>query len=320
MFSISKNTVKLIREQILPYAEELNCRTHTLKNGATVIDMGIEAGGSYEAARLFTLVTLGGLGTVSYGTYSLGDCEVPSVEVTVPHPQVACLSSQFSCWKLAPSGEYQLPGFASGPARAITHNDSVSKLWHYQDAFPETALALQTCELPDEAFAQSVADACHIQPDGVYLLAATTGSLVGSVQICARMPEVSMWGLNFKGFDIGKVIACKGYGPVAPCIKDELKAMDRVNASCLYGAVIRYLVDCEDCELEGLAEKLVFGNTAHSGRRFSDIYEESGRDIFKMDLEVHKVAEIELNNLRTGSTFRAGKRNLEMLKDSFFRQ
>lgn len=319
MFSISELTVKFIRKRILPHVEQLNCRAHTLKNGATVIDMGIEAGGSYEAARLFTQVTLGTLGDVSYGLYDLDGAQVPSVQVTIPNPQIACLSAQFSAWKVAPTGEYQLAGFASGPARAITRNDKVSQMWPYQDKHPETALALQTCDLPDEAFAQNVADACGIDPAGVYLLAATTGSLVGCVQICARTPEVSMWGLGFKGFDVGKVVACTGYAPVPPCTRDELRAMDRVNTSCLYGGVISYVVDCEDSELMGLADKLVFANTRHFGRRFADLYEEAGRDIFQMDSEVHKVAEITINNLKTGTTVSAGRRDLPMLKDSFYR-
>lgn len=319
MFSISELTVNLIRERILPNLEWLNCRAHTLKNGATVIDMGLEAGGSWEAANLFTQVTLGTLCDVSYGLYDLDGAQVPSVQVTSPNPQIACLSAQFSAWKVPPAGEYQLAGFASGPARAITRNDKVSLMWPYQDKHPETALALQTAELPGEDFAQSVADACGIDPKGVYLLAATTGSLVGCVQISARTPEVSMWGLGFKGFDVAKVIACTSYAPVPPCTRDELRAMDRVNSSCLYGGVISYVVDCEDAELEGLAEKLVFSNTRHFGRRFSDLYEEAGRDIFQMDSEVHKVAEVTLNNLNTGTTVSAGKRDLRMLKDSFYR-
>lgn len=318
MLSLSKITVELIERQILPRLEELNCEAYKLKNGATVIDMGINAPGSYEAARLFTLVTLGGIGEVEYMRFREGKIDLPAIWVSLARPQEASLSSQFSCWKIKKTGKYQLAGFGSGPARALAANDHVSAMWHYRDHWDKTALALQMSELPDEGLAQEVASACGIDPSGVYLLAATTGSLVGCVQICARMPEVSLWGLGFNGFPVDAVRSFSGYGVIAPSIDDDLIAMDRVNTSTFYGSCARYIVDCEDADIEKVLPKMAYADTPHYKKTFQELFDASERDIFKMDVSVHKVAVIELNNVRSGKSFRAGLFDEEMLYKSFF--
>jgi methenyltetrahydromethanopterin cyclohydrolase len=318
MFSLSKHTVSLIEERILPCLWELNCVKHTLKNGATVIDMGVFTPGGREAARLFTLVTLGGLGEVGYGSMTVGSHALESVEVRLDRPQEAALCSQFSAWKIKPTGAYGLPGFGSGPARAIARNDGIARMWPYHDRYEKTALALQTAELPDESVAEDVSKACGIKPENVYLLAAKTGSLVGCVQIAARMAEVSLWGLDHYGFPIDKVKTFSGSAAIPPVIDDELIAMDRVNSSTLYGSVARYTVDCADAKIEAVLPHMTFSGTRHNGRTFASIYDAAGRDIFKMDTDVHKVAVIELANLRTGRTFRAGEINADMLLKSYF--
>ena len=318
MLSLSENTCRLIEERILPFLWELGCESHTLKNGARVIDMGVRAPGGYEAARLFTLVTLGALGDVSYGKMTVGKRELESVEVRLDRPHEAALSSQFSAWKIKPSGVYNLPGFGSGPARAIAYRDGIARMWPYRDHFEKTALALQTAELPDESIADEVATACDIRPENVYLLAAKTGSLVGCVQIAARMAEVSLWGLGYFGFPLEKVKSFSGSAAVPPVIDDELIAMDRVNSSTLYGSVARYVVDCEDAEIEAVLPRMTFSGTVHNQKTFAELYDAAQRDIFLMDTDVHKVARIEMTNLKSGKTFTAGAVDAEMLQKSYF--
>ncbi|MDR1800678.1 MAG: methenyltetrahydromethanopterin cyclohydrolase [Lachnospiraceae bacterium] len=315
--SLNQLTCNLIEEKILPNLWELGLEKHVLNSGTTVIDFGINACGGYEAARLFTLVTLGGLGEVKYANLKIDDIEVPSVAVRLSRPLESALSSQFSAWKIKRAGEYQLPGFASGPARAIAYRDPIAKMWTYRDNYHKTALALQTAELPDEEVAKEVCEACGVEPQNVYLLAAKTGSLVGCVQIAARMAEVSLWGLGNFGFPLEKVKSFSGSAIIPPVVSDELIAMDRVNSSTLYGSIARYIVDCEDEEIEKVLPHMYFSGTRHYKRSFADLYDEAGRDIFKMDIDVHKVAVIEITNQRTGKTHRAGEMNYEMLAKSF---
>ena len=192
-------------------------------------------------------------------------------------------------------------------------------MWPYREHYEKTALAVQTAELPGEDLVKDICDKCSVSPENVYILAAKTGSLVGGIQIAARMAEVSLWGLGFFGFPLEKVLSFSGSGAVPPVCSDELIVMDRVNSSTLYGSLARYVVDCEDAEIEAVLPRLTCDGTKHFGRRFADLYEEAERDIFKMDLDVHKVSIIEITNLRSGKTFKAGRFNAEMLFESFYR-
>lgn len=318
MQTLSERTMQLIEERIIPYLWELGCERHTLKNGAAVLDMGVHAPGGREAALLFTRVTLGGLGEVAYGTMQVGSRTLESVEVRLDRPHEAALSSQFSAWKVKPAGEYRLPGFASGPARAVAYRDPIARMWPYRERCERAILALQTAELPDEAFAEEVAAACGVSAERVVLLAAKTGSLVGCVQIAARMAEVSLWGLGYYGFPLEKVRLFSGSAAIPPVVSDELIAMDRVNSSTLYGSVARYIVDCADAEIEKVLPNMAFSGTKHNKKTFAVLYDAAERDIFKMDTDVHKVARIELTNLATGRTFAAGAIDAEMLLKSYF--
>lgn len=321
MFSVNQEAVKIVKEKIIPYAEQLNCKVIRLKNGATVVDMGIEMPGGYLAGKLFVEATIGGLGRVDFGTFSVEDLTLPSIDVYIDHPATACLSSQFSGWKLPGK---DIPGYinpiGSGPARAIARNDIFAQSWIYQDIHHETVFAAQTQELPDESLAEQIAEACRLPVENIYVLAARTGSLVGSIQVCSRTVEASIWRMKRKGFDIGKVISGMGTCPIAPPVRDELLAMDRVNTALLYGVTVRYLVDCTDAEIEAVIEKLPFSASRRYGEDFIDLFEEGKRDFYMVDKDIHTVARYELTNIATGNTFRAGVIRPDLLKKSFFRQ
>ena len=318
MFSINQRAVAIVKREILPSLEELNCTMHLLANGAKVIDMGVSAPGGYRAALLFVDATIGGLGKSSYGTFSREGLTLPSIDVYIDHPQEACLSSQFSGWKLPGEG---LPGninpIGSGPARAIARNDIFSQAWDYKDTHHETVFAAQTQELPDEAMAEAVAEACGIRPENVYILAARTGSLVGSIQVCSRTVEASIWRLYRKGFDISKIISGSGTCPIPPPIFDEFYGMDRVNTALLYGVTVRYIVNCKDEEIEAVINNAPFNASGRFGERFADIFEEGKRDFYLVDKDIHTVARYEMVNYATGNTFSAGEIRVDMLLDSF---
>lgn len=319
MFSISQDAVKIVKDKVIPYAEQLNCEVVKLENGATVIDMGVNAYGGWLAGKLFVEAMIGGLGHVDFGTFQVGEITLPSIDVYIDNPQTACLSSQFSGWKIPGK---DIPGYinpiGSGPARAIARNDIFSQAWNYQDIHHETVFGAQTIELPDEVLAQQIAEGCKISTENVYILAARTGSLAGSIQICSRTVEASIWRLKRKGFDIGKVICGMGTSPIAPPIMDEFRAMDRVNTALIYGVTVRYVVDCEDTEIETVIEELPFSASKRYGEPFADIFEEGGRDFYKVDKDIHTVARYEMTNFATGNTFKAGVIREDMLKASLF--
>ena len=320
MFSINQQAVKIVKEKILPFAGQLNCQVHHLKNGATVVDMGVEAVGGWQAGKLFVEATIGGMGYVEFGQFHLGELTLPSVDVFIDHPVEATLSSQFSGWKMPGK---DVPGYinpiGSGPARAIARNDIFSQAWHYRDINHETVFAAQTQEVPDERVAEMVAEACSLPAENVYILAAKTASLAGSIQVCSRTVEASVWRLCRRGFDIGKIISGMGTCPIAPPIMDELRAMDRVNTALLYGVTVRYVVNCADAEIEAVIHQAPFSASRRYGERFLDIFEEGKRDFYLVDKDIHTVATYEMTNYATGRTFKSGVLREDMLKDSFYR-
>jgi len=318
MYSVSQDAVKIVKEKILPYAEQLNCTVSQLANGATVVDMGLHAPGGWLAGKLFVEATIAGLGHVDFGRFRAGSIDLPSIDVYLDNPQVGCLSSQFSSWPMKPVAPGQIRPMGGGPARAIAQNDMFIKLWPYKDIAHETVFGLQAAELPDEALAAEVAQACGIDPANLYILAVRTGSLAGSINVCSRTVETTIWRLHVKGFDIKKVLNGMGTCPIAPPVKDEFAAMVRTNVAVLYGGMVSYVVDSTDAECEAVIEKLPTKSAQRYGYPFSKMYEEGQRDIFQTDKDIHGVAIFELMNYNTGSVFRAGEIKEEYLQELFF--
>jgi methenyltetrahydromethanopterin cyclohydrolase len=282
--------------------------------------MGVDARGGWQAGKLIVEATIGGMGHVDFGHFHLGEISLPSIDVYIDHPVEATLSSQFSGWKMPGK---DIPGYinpiGSGPARAIARNDIFSQSWHYQDIHHETVFAAQTQEIPDESIAEMVAEACKLPAENVFILATKTASIAGSIQVCSRTVEASLWRLCRKGLDIGKIICGMGTCPIAPPIKDELKAMDRVNTALLYGVTVRYVVDCTDEEIEAVINTAPFSASRRYGERFIDIFEEGKRDFYIVDKDIHTVARYEITNYSTGRTYTGGILREDMLKDSFYR-
>lgn len=319
MFSVNQEAVRIVKEEILPNAERMQCKVHQLKNGATVVDMGIHVPGGYMAGKLFVEATIGGMGHVDFGRFTLGAIDLPSIDVYIDQPQTACLSSQFSGWPIRNGyKEGDIIPIGSGPSRAIAKNDVFSQSWTYKDVHHETVFGAQTTVLPDEALAEDIAKQCGTEPQNVYILAAPTGSLVGSIQVCSRTVEASVWRLCRKGFPIEKVLSGMGTCPIAPPIRDELRAMDRVNTALLYGVTVRYLVDCADSDIEAVINEAPFSASRRFGEEFIDIFEEGNRDFYIVDKDIHTVACYEMTNLATGNTFKGGQLREDLLEKSLF--
>ena len=197
----------------------------------------------------------------------------PRVDVHIDQAQIACLSAQFSGWRMWESDQCDgIVPIGSGPARAIAKNDPFSQAWDYTDRHHATVFGVQTTKLPSEGFVQEVADACEVEPENVYLLAARTGSLTRSIQVCSRSVEASTWRVHRKGFDISKVSSAMGTCPLPPVVRDEFTAMNRVNTALLYGVSVRFIVDCEDDEIEQVIDQLPFNASSRFGERFGDLF------------------------------------------------
>lgn len=311
MISVNERAAAIARRMIAE-AEVLGIAAETLSNGATVIDAGIRMQGSFRAGKLFAEACLGGLGEVEFVRLSYGDFWLPGVSVSVSHPHIACMASQYAGWAVKREKFFAM---GSGPARALYAGEELFARLDYTDQVEVAVLLLEGRKLPGEEVAAYVAGKCGVDPGRLYLLIAPTASLVGSVQIAARVVETGMHKLVELGFDIRQVVAGYGTCPLAPVAADDLRAIGRTNDAVLYGGEAYYTVQDTDEELEALVEKVPSSSSRDYGTPFYELFQRYG-DFYQIDPLLFSPAQVSFNNLTSGRTFRAGQVNPELLRTS----
>lgn len=317
MNKMNERAMVLVR-QIMDNAQALGCEVHKMDCGATLIDMGINCKGSWEAGILFTRICMGDIGTVELGTFELNkDFTFASVEVYTDQPLVACMASQIAGWKL---GEGEFATIGSGPARAIAHVDSdwYFEMTDYREEHHEAVLCLQDVEFPTDEVALEVANACNVKPEDTYLLISDSSCIVASIQVSGRVLEQVTHKMLEKDFHANQVVMMRGTAPIAPIVKDEMKSMGRINDALIYGSDVEVWVDSTDEEIERVIKQLTGKwSSPRYGDLFEDVFEDAGRDFFFVDHDVHSVGRIHMHNVNTGKSFVAGEIHYEALEKSF---
>ncbi len=304
---------------LLDEADALGIIVETLPNGATVIDMGLEAKAGWRAAQLYTLVTIGGLGTVSYEPFPITGRMLSAVRVMIDHPIEACVASQIAGWRLEESGK-QHAAILAGPGRALNKVslDHYFEWTDYRDDHHESVVAIQTSEPISTEMADLIASSCGVDGDNLYILIAPNRSLVCAVQVAARIVEQTLHRLAEEGMDLRCLRYAYGFGVIPPLVDDDMRSMGRINDSLLYGGIANIAVDSTDELCEGIVANVVSSACAAYGRPFIEIYEDAGGDFYEIPIELHSPAEVHINNLRTGRTFSAGSIDYDVLEKSFF--
>lgn len=310
MIHINERGVAIARRMI-DDAGPLGLAVTTLENGATVIDAGVNVPGSLEAGCLFAEVCLGGLGSVRICHLTPGELWLPGVSVAVSHPPIACMASQYAGWAVK-NGDFFAMG--SGPARALYAAEELFEQLPYRDESDVAILTLEGRALPDEGVAEKVAGRCGVSAHHLYLLIAPTASLVGSVQVAARVVETGLHKMLELEFDIGGVIAGSGTCPLASIAKKDIQAIGRTNDGVLYGGRAWYTVRTEDAAIEAVIDRLPSSASSDYGTPFYELFKRYDGDFYQIDPLLFSPAEVYVNNLTSGRTFHAGEINEEMLE------
>ncbi|BFK88860.1 methenyltetrahydromethanopterin cyclohydrolase [Pseudoflavonifractor gallinarum] len=315
-FSINQRALAMVEEGILPHQEQLQVRAHTLANGATVIDMGVEEKAGWRAGKLFTESCLGGLGRLDFTTMWIGEHLVPAATITVDRPAVAELSCHDAIYVMNYHG---VRTTFSGPFRAIGGMDAYARATPYRDPCTARAVAhLQTTELPGEEMTTQLAGEIGIDPSGLYLLAARTGTLAGAVQVCARNVEQTFPTLLDRGFNTDCVVQASGSAPIFGAVADEYVAYGRVNDCLIYGQETNLWVDCTDEEIERILPDLTFDkNQDIYGVSFEELFARSGHNWAHVPRDWDAPCKINFHNLRTGHAFSSGRLGYDTLERSF---
>jgi len=300
-----------IAERMIADAEALEVEVTTLANGARVIDA---TGGGFRAGKLFAEACMGGLGEVTFTALDFGPFWLPGLSVSVERPAVACMASQYAGWAIK-VGKFFAMG--SGPARALARVEELYERLSYRDEADVAVIALEGRKLPSEEVAKHIARKCGISPEKLYILIAPTASVVGSVQIAARVVETGMHKMMELGFDVEQVASGYGTCPIAPVAEDDLRAIGRTNDCVLYGGRAFYTMRADDAEIERIIKQIPSSASRDYGKPFYELFQAYGGDFYQIDPLLFSPAEVFINNLSSGRTYHAGGFNVEVLQGIF---
>src|SRR5690606_20841182 len=155
-------------------------------------------------------------------------------------------------------------------------------------------------EFVARADVDSVSQACGVVARHVALCVAPAASVAGNLRIAARSVETAMHKLYVLGFDIARVESGCGWVPLPPVAGDDLTAIGRTNDAILYGGRITLMVCGDDKSLEEVGRPVPSSSSQSFGRHFLELFEEAGRDFYKMDPKLFSPAEVVFHNIETG--------------------
>jgi methenyltetrahydromethanopterin cyclohydrolase len=292
----------------------LRVQSVILRNGARVIDAGIETAGGYGAGIAISEICMGGLSDISCTAVQVGAQSWPGTLVSTDHPAVSCMASQYAGWAVTVDKFFAM---GSGPLRAHARveKELFEKLGYEEEA-KHGVLVLEGRALPDDAVAAWVAEKARLEPAQLTFIVAPTASLAGGVQISSRMLETGLHKMETLGFDVRRVVSGYGTAPISPVAKNDLKAIGRTNDCILYGGQARYTIRAGDDELAELASKVPATASRDYGTPFYEIFQRYEGDFYKIDPLLFSPAEVWLTSAESGHTFHGGHLNPEILEAS----
>ncbi len=305
-----------LADAIVADADALRCTVSTGTHGERLIDLGASVPGGLEAGRRLGEICMGGLGTVSITGKTGIDAWPLGVVVHSTNPVLACLASQYAGWTIQDEAT-SFFALGSGPARALSRVEDLFKELNYADNHHRGFLVIEGDKAPPAPVAKSVAEACGIVPSDLTILYAPTSSLAGSVQIAARVLEVSLHKAHELHFPLENIIDGYGIAPIAPPVPDFVKSMGRTNDAIIYGGRIALYVRGNDEDAKKLADALPSSSSDAYGQPFANIFAAVNGDFYKIDPMLFSPAVVTISNLDTGSSFHAGKFAPDIVDASF---
>jgi methenyltetrahydromethanopterin cyclohydrolase len=314
MLSVNRKAYELV-QKLCAASEEFCVSVKKTRLGATLIDAGIRVNGGFNAGRIVTEICMGGLGEARIFLKRYGDIELSSIFVYTDHPAVATFGSQFAGWQIK-RGDFFAIG--SGPARALALKPrEIFDRIGYEDEADVAVMVLETSEEPSEGLIEEFASECEVSPSRLYVVLVPTTSVAGATQVSGRIVETGVHKLFKLGVDPLSICCAWGCAPIAPVHPKFVKAMGMTNDVILYGGVAYYVLrHDDDGELRAVLEEAPSSASEQYGKPFSEVFREAGGDFYKIDSNLFAPAVFVVNNVVTGSVFRVGEVNVDVLKRS----
>ena len=319
MNGISVNRLALaLVEQLCEKRAQLGLSVAHTDDGVLLVDAGIVARGGLEAGRLIAEICLGGLGTVTLAHAGISSKWPLTLHVHTAQPVLACLASQYAGWSLAHGeGKDAFHALGSGPARALALREPLFDDLGYRDDADGAVLVLEVDAPPPPPLLRKIAQNCGVGAERLRVILTPTSSLAGSVQVVARVLEVGLHKAHELGFPMADVADGAGSAPLPPPGGDFVQAMGRTNDAILFAGRVHLFVRGRADAAQELARALPSGTSRDYGRPFAEVFEDYGRDFFKIDPMLFSPAQVAVTHLPSGRTFHAGAVALDLLERSF---
>ena len=301
-------------EQIEREAGDLRIGVEILPNGGRVLDFGVDAQGSLSAGVMLARACMADLGKVSLVPGELDGLGWPQAFVETDHPVEACLLSQYAGWQIS-VGKYF--GMGSGPMRAAAVREELFEKLGYREQPSQCVGVLESAKRPNEEVFQAVSEKTGVAPANTVLLVAPTSTQAGNLQVVARSVETALHKLFELGFDVPRIRSACGVAPLSPVAADDLAGIGRTNDAILYGGRVTLWVTGDDESLAAIGPKVPALSSSAYGKPFLQIFEDAGRDFYKIDPHLFSPAEIVFQNIETGRVHRFGRVAPEVLRRSF---
>jgi methenyltetrahydromethanopterin cyclohydrolase len=312
-FALNDRARKLT-EYAIQHADTLRIAVENVAGGGRRLDFGAKTAGGLAAGVMLARVCLADLADVQVTGGRIGDREWPHVQVATDHPTAACLFSQYAGWQIA-SDKYFAMG--SGPMRAAAGREDLFEKFSYRESAKQITGTLETGKAPDEAVFEMIAEKTKVEPKNIELLFAPVTSQAGNLQVVARSVETALHKLLELGFDVNRIQSGFGSAPLSPVATDDITGIGRTNDAILYGGSVTLWVTGDDSDIEKIGPQVPSESSNAFGKPFLDIFEEAGKDFYKIDPHLFSPAKVTFQNLETGNVFQFGKLMPEIVCSSF---
>jgi methenyltetrahydromethanopterin cyclohydrolase len=294
--------------------DSLRIVAHDVAGGGRTFDFGVAAEGGIGAGLALAQICTAGLAEISVVPGEIDDVGWPHLLVATDHPVAACLFSQYAGWQISVEKFFAM---GSGPMRAAAAREDLFRKLDYRESTDIAVGVLEGRKLPDPDVFRFISEKTGVPTADTTLLIAPTASAAGNLQVVARVVETALHKLFELGFDVLRVRSALGTAPLSPVAHDDLTGIGRTNDAILYGGRVTLWVRGDDESIADIGPKVPAMASPCYSEPFLTIFEQAGRDFYKIDPHLFSPAEIIFQNLDTGRVHRFGQTNASVLRRSF---